>query len=196
MRIQRLDENSSTQVKKAIFGDYTGKIKTFCTMTPENPQGEYVGAETNNKLLAKFKDYLKSANIKYTKIGGKFGSEEHSFMLYNISLSDAINLSTMFNQQSFIFGKSSVEDGVDVSYYEWDGNTYKVIDTVKNVTNASHFDDFYSRHGNFKYQFPFNFDESWDDVNMEYLDRCCDESLTPKSRTNYRAKFYREGRIY
>ena len=65
-----LKENSSTLVKKAIFGDYSGKIKTFCTMTPENPMKQEVSPEENNKLTKQFKSLLKRMNIKYIKIYG------------------------------------------------------------------------------------------------------------------------------
>lgn len=165
-------------------------------MTPEDPQGEKLTREENDILISKFKKYLNQLNIIYIEIKGKFISRERSFMLYNISLSDAEFLNTEFNQLSFIFGTSSLEKGIDVSYYEWNGKSYIEKYKVNNVTDAKDFEDFYSKHGEFKWSFPFPFEEAWDSIDEAYLDKCCDESLTPKWRANYRAHFYKKGHIY
>lgn len=191
-----LKENLSTLVKKAIFGDYSGKIKTFCTMTPENPMKREVSPEENNKLTKQFKSLLKRMNIKYAKIYGMYDNKEKSYMLYNITLKDAKFFSKQFNQESFIFGKSSIEDAIDIAFYVWDGKDYIMQDSVNNVVSADDFVNYYSRHGDFKYNFPFDLGESFEDVDISYLDKCLDESLISKARTNARAHFYKKGYLY
>lgn len=54
MKGQKMNENRSTRFKSALFGDITGKIRTFAIMTPENPNGETVDAQLNNKLVKGF----------------------------------------------------------------------------------------------------------------------------------------------
>ena len=153
-----LDENRSTRFKSALFGDVTGKIRTFAIMTPENPNGETVDAQLNNKLVKGFKSTLKTGYIQYIPIEGSYNVKEHSFMLINIPLSTATHLAGAYHQQSFFYGKTSKEGVAEINYYETSNAkdkkpTYSLKDKVKDIRSADEFDKYYSRHGDYRFKF-------------------------------------------
>lgn len=203
MKIKRLNENSNTRLKKALFGDASGKIKTFAVMTPENPDAKTIPAEKNNKLLALFKVYLKQMHIQYIPIEGSFGAKEHSFMLFNLSLEDAKFLAKKFGQLSFFYGNTKTVEETskerntlsDIGYYEKRKDKYELIDTVNKVVDATDFEDFFSRHGNFKYNFDLDyFKESLENIkdikDTKSLKESLDDSYTLKHRFHCRALAY------
>ena len=91
-----LSENSSTRLKKALFGDITGKISTFALLTAENPLGKELSAVENNKRTESLKTYCKKLKIQYVPVTGSFGNIEHSFMLFNLAQKDAEFLARKF----------------------------------------------------------------------------------------------------
>ena len=54
------------RVKNALFGDTSGKIKTFAIISPENPMGISYSRKENEKRLIQFKDYLRFGSYSYT----------------------------------------------------------------------------------------------------------------------------------
>lgn len=127
--------NEKNEVKRAIFGDYKHKIKTFAIFTAENPMGMALEPQENNKRTAELKQYLNRMHIQYVPIDGKFDTgsspitknygdgkygkyqdtgkykftttsrDEHSFICINIKLSEAKYLCQKFEQLSFFFGE-------------------------------------------------------------------------------------------
>lgn len=194
MRVIR--ENSSTRLKSALFGDVTGKIRTFGIITPENPMSKETSSEENNKFHVAFKKLIGQMHIQYIKQLGSFGNKEHSYVLVNVSLKDMVYLGNKFHQQSFFFGKVT-QDGSEISYYERSGedSDYKLIETSKKVINAKDFDDFFSHHGDFKYSidldyFKEGFNSMPNVVDEEALDEALDDSYTMKYRIGRRALAY------
>lgn len=158
MKVQKMNENGSTRFKSALFGDITGKIRTFAIMTPENPNGETVDAQLNNKLVKGFKSTLKTVYIQYIPIEGSYNVKEHSFMLINIPLSTATHLAGAYHQQSFFYGKTSKEGVAEINYYETSNAkdkkpTYSLKDKVKDIRSADEFDKYYSRPGDYRFKF-------------------------------------------
>ena len=57
LSLESLNE-SSGKIKKALFGDYTNKIRTFAILTAENPMGIEITPQENNKLSKEFGEIL------------------------------------------------------------------------------------------------------------------------------------------
>lgn len=138
-----LEENSNRyrRVKRALFGDPSGKIRTFAIISPENPLGlkdsteeewreKYKKWKNNpreynkqsldslkNELLAdrikKTGDAaMKTGGFNYVQIKGKYGENERTFIIFNIPLADAKAIATNYGQESFFWGKVSNEEGI------------------------------------------------------------------------------------
>lgn len=115
------------EVKRALFGDYRHKIKTFGIMTAENPMGNELTPEENNKRTEELKNYCSKIHCQYIPIKGyfdvggtkvsdknygdnKYGKSnrrpEHSFLIINITLNELKYLCDKFEQLSFFFGEN------------------------------------------------------------------------------------------
>lgn len=233
MILNRLNEKN--EVKRALFGDYRHKIKTFAIMTAENPMGKHLTPEENNKRTEQLLTLLKKLHIQFVPIQGMFEIEEnpndrknygdtrygkkangakrpeHSFILINPSFDEVAGLSTKFEQLSFFFGENMWSAGVSsdsdvtdndvenvdrhtssvIGYYETRkvGDPYKLIEKTRKIDSAEDFDNFFSRHGSFKYSIYLKlFNESYDDIN-EILDYpMLDEALADARTTKHRAR--------
>lgn len=196
-----IKENSSTRLKRSLFGDASKKIKTFGIMTAENPMGKEASAEYNNKAQNILKQLLKQMNIQYIKQIGSFGNKEHSLMLINVSLKDMKYLNDKFKQMSFFHGVVS-EDGSSISYYEKpsEDSDYELIETTDSVVNARDFLDFFSSHGDFKYSIDLDyFKEELDTIpsikDEDSMLEALDDNYTMKHRVNRRALAYNGKRL-
>lgn len=189
----RISENPNSRVKQALFGDSSGKIRTFAVLSAENPMGMKNSAAENNKNTAELKSKLKELGVQYVPIEGKYGSIEHSFMLFNIAREDAQYLAEWFEQESFFFGINS--SPATLIYYETsesDPSKYRKVEESKNITNESDADDFFSRYGDFKFKFDLDyFKESVrviasKIINEDALEKAIQENRTMRSRFIHR----------
>ena len=189
----RINENPNSRVKQALFGDNSGKIRTFAVLSAENPTGMKNSAAENNKNTAELKSKLKELGVQYVPIEGKYGNIEHSFMLFNIAREDAQYLAEWFEQESFFFGING--SPATLIYYETsesDPSKYRKVEESKNITNESDADDFFSRHGDFKFKFDLDyFKESVrviasKIINEDALEKSIQENRTMKSRFIHR----------
>jgi len=138
MRIQQ------EKLRKALFGDITGKIRTFAIISPERAQGtvdtsskvdpstlkfkDTFGRGSFNKKqrITSFKDSMKHAGLQYFPVTGKYGSKEQSYIIINIPVKLAERLADDFDQESFFFGETRLvtSDNKDrnttahITYYE------------------------------------------------------------------------------
>lgn len=76
-----------------LFGDDTAKIRTFAIMTVEN-----------NEKVDSFINHFKHLGIWRTEVISRDGST-HTFMMYNVLLSEIVHLAQVHKQSSFFFGK-------------------------------------------------------------------------------------------
>ena len=192
MKLQ-IYENPNSRVKQALFGDSSGKIRTFAVLSAENPMGMKNSSAENNKNTAELKSKLKELGVQYVPIEGKYGNIEHSFMLFNIAREDAQYLAEWFEQESFFFGING--SPATLIYYETsesDPSKYRKVEESKNITNESDADDFFSRHGDFKFKFDLDyFKESVKVIaskiiNEDALEKSIQETRTMKSRFIHR----------
>lgn len=138
------NENTSGKVKKSLFGDITGKIRTFAIISPERAQStvdtdskvdpstlkfkDTFGRGSFNKKqrITSFKNSMKYASLQYFPVTGKYGSKEQSYIIINIPLKLAERLADDFDQESFFFGETRfvTSDNKDrnttahITYYE------------------------------------------------------------------------------
>ena len=192
MKLQ-IYENPNSRVKQALFGDSSGKIRTFAVLSAENPMGMKNSAAQNNKNTAELKSKLKELGVQYVPIEEKYGNIEHSFMLFNIAREDAQYLAEWFEQESFFFGING--SPATLIYYETsesDPSKYRKVEESKNITNESDADDFFSRHGDFKFKFDLDyFKESVKVIaskiiNEDALEKSIQENRTMRSRFTHR----------
>lgn len=186
-----ISENSSTRVKKALFGDNTEKIKTFAIMTPENPLGKELSAEENNKRLKDFKNDLRQRGIQYTKITGSYGNKEHSFMLYNVAYKEVETLARNYQQESFFHGTNSIPS--EITYYKTTDKcrTYHKEETKKGIATFKDANDYFSRHGDFQFTIDMKCFESMKAINEsiiyeDEIDISLEEDRTVFSRMMHR----------
>ena len=134
-------------------------VKTFSFLTASNPLGVEADAKTNNAANKKLEEKLRSMNLGFTKVQGKYGVEEESFFIPNITKSEALNLGKLFSQESIIFGEKNDKDN-------YDGVVFKMIFTddrfgeivgERNVyINKNDDDDYYTSVKGRKFQIPFS----------------------------------------
>ena len=217
MIIQKLNEKApSVKVKNELFGDSRGLIKTFAVLTAENPMSKKLSdlenRQRNNKLKREIstkrdkeqaesglskEDYFRKLHVQYIPIEGSFGNKEHSFIVLNISFSDAEYFANKFKQQSFFYGKVYTDKTATVSYYERQNeeDEYKLIETTERIDDASDFDDFFSKYGNIKWSFYLDyFNENYiprNITNIKAFEESFDESLTIRGRAMNRRFAYK-----
>lgn len=117
--MNKLIETSAESKAKKLFTNpsKSGYIKTFAIFTANNPDAEQTTRKNNislNKGLKRDMKFdiekeLNNGYWSYYKVKGKYGNVENSFIIYNITLTDAKELSAKYHQQSFIYGTN--EDG-------------------------------------------------------------------------------------
>ena len=205
MAVYKIRENANTQVKKALFGDNTEKIKIWAILTPENPHGELpekpeytekqnavYAREENNRLLKDFKAVLRKLGIRnYTKISGSYGNKERSFIIYNITLNEAKYLASMYEQQSFFFGTNSVP--ATITYYLTDDcENYDAIETKKGVKTLNDAKDFFSRHGDFQFTIDMKVFEDARAYNEAIIDESQLDYILQENRTFFSRMIHRQ----
>lgn len=147
------------------------KIETMAFLSPENPCGEPLSAEENAKRYRRLIRLLKDGFYGYRKIKGKYGVEENSFMIYNISKKDAIELGEKFEQESILFGQKMGNQMLFqvIKSFNCSGNDV-VGDVVGErkvfLTLDKDSDDFFSEVGGRKFRIPF-YDAEYEDAEWD-----------------------------
>jgi len=138
-------------------------IKTIGMVTAENPMAKQVTPEENRERNEKLESALRQMNLGYRKIRGKFGNEENSFLVPNITKEEIIELGNRFEQKSVIWGER-VQDKFVFSYIEGD-TTIEQRDVVLFGSDTQKKDDNYSQSskGPEKFVIPF-FDDDYEIV--------------------------------
>ena len=208
-KFKLVETNKYRRVKRALFGDPTGKIKSFAIISVQNPLGWKDSTEeefkakylkwTENKakynkaamdqaessvLLHKIEaageQSLKYGGFKYVSIFGKYGNEERSYIIFNLALADAKVIARDFGQESFFYAKVGKEESV-IGYYLTKNacKSYELIETTKTVSNEEEAEDFFSRYG---LKFRINMREFGDAV-PEITDQVAFEESLDEERT-------------
>ena len=195
MRINKLDENSNRfrRLRRALFGDDTGKIKTFAILSPENPMGIEATSEENTRALNELKKTLRILGLTYTPIRGSYGNKENSFAIFNCSLTDAKKLAGTYKQESFFWGKTSTGSNSRIGYYKTEngGATYSLVEVSDVITYEDEATDFFSKFG---IKFRINMREIGEEVpeieNQGEFEESLNEKRTFMSRVLHRRNSY------
>ena len=168
MIYKQLCETTRRQKANAALNGSNNNIRTMAILTSENPRynvssdGENVNNADRRENLEKD---LKLGHYAWFPVKGQYEGKENSYIVYNMSLDNALYLGRKFGQESIIF----IEDG-HCQYWEQsgDGKYTKTHEREMHqrldMTNA---DDYYTQVSrNFKFQLPF-FDGS--DENRETM---------------------------
>ena len=196
MKVNKIEENSNRyrRLKRALFGDDTGKIRTFAILTPENPMGVEATPAENKKAVDELKRSLRILGLTYTPVRGSYGNKENSFVVFNCSLSDAKALAKTYNQESFFWGKTNTDSNSEIGYYmtKNNGTTYSLVEVSNVITYEDDATDFFSKFG---IKFRINMREFGDNVpeikNQEDFEESLNEKRTPMSRASHRRDAYR-----
>lgn len=205
----KIDENESSRFKKALFGDYSNKIKTFAILSAENPNGIQAPVKVNNENTRKFKILLKEMGLQYIPLIGQFRNKEHSFLVINLSLADAKSISKAFEQLSFFYGINNSnrlkddrrDTASSIEYWERpnEKSDYEKLETSEKIEDAKDLQDFFSRHGDYKFSIKMDIFEGTDAElenikeikNEELLDKSLDDRCTGFHSRELRCKAYK-----
>ena len=106
--------------KVAALNGSNNNIRTMAILTSENPRynvssdGENVNNADRRENLEKD---LKLGHYAWFPVKGQYEGKENSYIVYNISLDNALHLGRKFGQESIVF----IEDG-HCQYWEQSGD--------------------------------------------------------------------------
>lgn len=140
------------------------KVKTAAILTAENPQWpkDELPKDYNDKTQKEPIEYLQRGYYLYFPVKGYYNGLEHSLIIYNISLEDALYYGYYFNQESIVFIDMQTNRA---AYQYWEGDDkfspMKMQKEEYVIIDASDAEDFYTQIcRNFKFKIPFEFEES------------------------------------
>lgn len=94
-----LSETSRRQKAQRAINNIGSRVKTYAILTSENPMGNRFSKSDNAQLINRLKSYLKNGNFVWFPVKGMYGEKENSFIVYNISLTDTLDIAKKFNQE-------------------------------------------------------------------------------------------------
>ena len=195
------------KVQKSLYGDPNGKIKTFAIISPENPEGalgdkkdpnfkenylDYLGDKDKGQFDGKTREELATGirregdrifrigRLPHVKLQGEYDGREKSYMIFNLTPSDAFKIAHAYGQESFFFGRV-FEDHSDIAYYKTTNRckSYRLIEVSQTVSDESEADNYFSKFGS---KFKINMAEFDDDVpevkNASAFDASLSEGLS------------------
>ena len=201
-----------TNRRQKSLHDFLGAnkdVRTIGIISPENPMGVKLSQIENNKRVEKFKFYLHNNKIRYQRVKGRYNNREHSFLLFNVTVSELSFYGQVFDQESFIFGKFLDDDSGNIKfeyYQKEEGDVpYQMLDICDGFIRRDNAENFYTLISkNFKFKIPFSIFESIHNT-VEYrkktskdyakkydyyMNRSLNENLTTQSRVIARSILY------
>lgn len=167
-----LNETSRRQKAIQSLNMRNKRVRTIAILTSENPMGKSLSKKVNLELRNRLERYLRDGYYAWFPVRGQYGNRENSYMIYNISLEDALNIGYRYNQESVIFIE---KDNDEVLYQYWEreeDGEYELTHSREDYLNMDDAEDFYTQVSrNFKFQIPF-FDGS--DENQEIMNEQID----------------------
>lgn len=144
--------NSEESLKTTLDNGVWGML------TAENPEAKKLSEEENAVRNSEAKKWLEEKGYKPKEIKGKYGNEENSFFVPNLSKQDAIEFARTFNQESVATNEGLV-------YQDGSFNP-----RVEGVEVGGNYEDFYSTmkigDKDVSFQVNYNFDEKINEPNQ------------------------------
>lgn len=175
-----IKEAGFARARQAMLG-MVPNIDTVALLTAENPQGKKASPEFNREQNKKLENTLRLMNLGFRKVKGKFGSEENSYMVMNITRDEAIELGQMFDQEAVIWGdKIEEDDKVYFSFQYISGDsTVQTREISLSAGDVQDREDYFSQIKGRKFIIPF-FDDDYEGVRQMMTK--LDESLLTEER--------------
>lgn len=214
---------SSIKVKRALFGDYYNKVRTFAILSAENPHNKQLTPQENNYRTEKLKSAFREYVLQYKPLQGVYKeTKEHSFIVFNCTLNEAKELSERFGQESFFYGEVHLvtnkdkepidyskderrETRASISYYQYDDDkkAWDLIETSNDIVTDIDFNNFYSKYKDFNFKidmdiFKENLNSLKAPVNIKLFEKTLNEEnykgYTPYKILQDRIRAYRSKR--
>lgn len=224
MKKSELIENSNRyrRLKRGLFGDPSGKIRTFAIISAENPLGwkDSTEEEFKQRFVQWFDDKklynkqsvdriestvllhkiekngdtgLRYGGFVYVPLKGKYGDLEKSYIIFNLTLSDAKTIARDYGQESFFFANVSENRSIIAYYVTSDGcKTYKSVDVSETISDETEAEDYFSKFG---FKFRINMKEFGDDV-PEVIDKSAFEESFDEEIRNFSARALKRRQAY
>ena len=145
------------------------RINTVGILTAQNPDGKPADREFNEKNMKALERDLRGMNYGFHKIQGKFGSDEDSFLVPNMSREDVAALGIKYGQEAVIWGEKMMDDNDNpffrFSYIEGD-DTVQNRDVSLSGAEVQSRDDYFSQVKGRKFFIPF-FDDAYEGAKFE-----------------------------
>ena len=163
-------------------------LQRFGILTAENPRGEASDESSNAQRMSVLRSALDKLGLDYVKLDGKYGGEETSYFVLNLSKQALIDLGKQFGQAAVIGGQKLIrnyrEDQPSVyfrlTYYQtepdgsedpaYDPQEYYAIDDREVVVAGPEADaktDYFSAIGGKKFVIPFFSDDEGHEMGDE-----------------------------
>lgn len=174
-----IHETSRRQKAMSAIKGTSNRIKTCAILTSENPMTT-LPKDYNDRLRQKLEVYLKTGNFAWFPVKGKYGDKENSYIIYNISLDDALHVGEKFEQESIIWVDNRGDEPV-YQYWEQNGNGEFVKKHERNTyIDMTDQDDLWTQISRkFKFQIPF-FDGTDAEVLKEHntiIEKCLQSKI-------------------
>mgnify|MGYP003636470035 FL=1 len=144
-------------------------IDTVGILTGENPGGQRADRKANRESMKALERDLRGMNYGFHKIQGKFGSDENSMLVPNMTRDDAVALGIKYGQEAVIWGEKLADDNNDpffrFSYIEGD-DTVQNRDVSLSGTEVQTRDDYFSQAKGRKFFIPF-FDDAYEGAKFD-----------------------------
>jgi len=138
-------------------------------LTAENPGGQAADRKANKENMKALERDLRGMNYGFHKIQGKFGSDEDSMLVPNMTREDATALGIKYGQEAVIWGEKMTDDNDDpffrFSYIEGD-DTVQDRDVSLSGQEVQARDDYFSQSKGRKFFIPF-FDDAYEGAKFE-----------------------------
>ena len=169
---QRLNEGGFLRVHRILLG-MVPQVDEVGILTAWNPNSEQLPRDENNQRNKELFRDLKSSGYGPIKIKGKFGNFERSFLVPNMSKSNAVEMGQQYGQDAVIWGTKAKDEQRTVKMifqYLENGQVQDVRDVVLVGTHEREEGetedvqakkDYYSEKAGRKFVIPF-FDENWE----------------------------------
>lgn len=149
----------SNVAKQVISGAYRSNHNLdFVIMTGENPNCEQQTRAVNKERNMALEDYLRKGHYMFSKVNGKYGNIEHSYVIAGIPLAEAKTLSKRFGQQSFIYCNRQGDKPI-CQFWAFDplSGNYSNVDTVDSIDYRPKIDndDFYTYSNDYRMSMDF-----------------------------------------
>ena len=206
--------NFTSRRQKAIQA-LKGKSKDFKTFTtfaiisPDNPDGIKASKAENEAARVKMEKMLQRDGLQYFKGVGHYNDVERSYIIFYISLDEAVQYAADFKQESFIFAHvegEPTEDYFPVTFEYWENisdnneHEYELKDKIqgydmvaedKGNDNVSYYTMFGKK---FKFNIPFPMFAS---VSADHKDKLSRQSdVYAKNFAKYVEKACSDGRTW